>query len=94
MTNKELYRDFCHKTTHLPIFMQDWWLDAVCAGKQWDVLLSWDEQGAIQAALPYLLRQRAWMKYIIMPQQTQIGGIWIDETLLDNEKKVAEIMEV
>ena len=91
MTNKELYRDFCHKTTHLPIFMQDWWLDAVCAGKQWDVLLSWDEQGAIQAALPYLLRQRAWMKYIIMPQQTQIGGIWIAETLLDNEKKVAEI---
>ena len=91
MTNKELYRDFCHKTKQLPIFMQDWWLDAVCAGKQWDVLLSLDEEGNIQAVLPYLLRQRAWMKYIIMPQQTQIGGIWIDDTVSNNEKKVAEI---
>ena len=81
MTNKELYRDFCHKTKQLPIFMQDWWLDAVCAGKQWDVLLYMDEEGNIQAVLPYLLRQRAWMKYIIMPQQTQIGGIWIDDTV-------------
>ena len=81
MTNKELYRDFCKKTSNLPIFMQDWWMDAVCAGKQWDVLLSFDQQGAIQAALPYLLRKRAWMKYIIMPQQTQIGGIWLADTV-------------
>ena len=39
MTNKELYREFCKKNHHLPIFMQDWWLDAVCAGKEWDVML-------------------------------------------------------
>ena len=23
----------------MPVTMQPWWLDAVCAGKQWDVLL-------------------------------------------------------
>lgn len=79
MTNKEIYREFCRRTPALPIFITDWWMDAVCAGKQWDVLLSFDEKGEIQAALPYLLRKRAWMKYIVMPQQTQIGGIWLRE---------------
>ena len=59
--------------------MTDWWMDAVCAGKQWDVLMIQGEQGEILAAMPYLLRKRAWMKYIVMPQQTQIGGIWLTE---------------
>ena len=74
--------------------MTDWWLDAVCAGKQWDVLLSFNEKGEIQAALPYLLRKRAWMKYVIMPQQTQIGGIWVsDAVLADSENRVADICQ-
>ena len=91
MTNKELYHDFCLHTSNLPIFMQDWWMDAVCAGKQWDVLLSFNENGEIQAAMPYLLRKRAWMKYIVMPQQTQIGGIWLSDTAQsENENRISE----
>lgn len=93
MTNKELYREFCRNTQDLPIFMTDWWMDAVCAGKQWDVLLSQDENGNIQAALPYLLRKRAWMKYILMPQQTQIGGIWINDGFKEQTSKIAEICQ-
>ena len=93
MTNKELYREFCRNTQDLPIFMTDWWMDAVCAGKQWDVLLCQDENGNIQAALPYLLRKRAWMKYILMPQQTQIGGIWINDDLKEQTSKIAEICQ-
>ena len=94
MTNKELYRELCLRTSDLPIFMQDWWMDAVCAGKQWDVLLSYDSKGNIQGAMPYLIRKKAWMKYIIMPQQTQLGGIWISkEALSDNEHRIAEICQ-
>ena len=90
MTNKELYRELCLHTRDLPIFMQDWWMDAVCAGKQWDVLLSYDSNGNIQAAMPYLIRKKAWMKYIVMPQQTQIGGIWIAN---DSRDQVTEICQ-
>ena len=93
MTNKELYREFCKNNSQLPLFMTDWWMDAVCAGKQWDVLLSFNEQGAIQAAMPYLLRKRLWMKYIIMPQQTQIGGIWIAPSVAGNDHQVATICQ-
>ena len=94
MTNKEKYREFCKNHSSLPIFMQDWWLDAVCAGKQWDVLLSFNENGEIQAAMPYLLRKRIWMKYVVMPQQTQIGGIWFSNTmLLDDANRVSGICQ-
>ena len=91
MTNKELYHDFCLRTSNLPIFMQDWWLDAVCAGKQWDVLIVQDEQGEIMAAMPYLLRKRAWVRYVVMPQMTQVGGPWLREDVLESAEKTKEV---
>lgn len=38
MTNKEIYKQFSEQND-LPLFMQYWWLEGVCAGKDWDVLL-------------------------------------------------------
>ncbi|MCQ2311444.1 MAG: GNAT family N-acetyltransferase [Paludibacteraceae bacterium] len=52
-----------------PIFMESWWMDAVCAGKEWQEILP---------DMPCLIRKRWWMRYIVMPQQTQIGGMWIN----------------
>jgi len=52
-----------------PIFMESWWMDAVCAGKQWEEILP---------DMPCLIRSRWWMRWICMPQQTQIGGMWVD----------------
>ena len=57
MTNKERYIAWAAKQEYMPIFMQPWWMDAVCAGKEWDVLLAEDEQGEIIGAMPYLLRK-------------------------------------
>ena len=84
MTNKELYAQLCGREESVNLFMQSWWLSAVCAGKDWDVLLSFDEQGEIQAAMPYLIRKRLWFRYIIMPQQTQLAGIWLRPDIADN----------
>ena len=94
MTNKELYHEFCLNNSDLPLVMTDWWMDAVCAGKQWDVLLSFHEDGSIQAALPYLIRKRLWMRYIVMPQQTQIGGIWLREDVANTPDKVTTICQL
>lgn len=91
MTNKQLYFQFCQSTPNIPLFMQPWWMDAVCAGKQWDVLLETDEEGSVCAALPYLIRSRLRVRYIIMPQLTQMGGIWIREDLQRNEQQVLRI---
>jgi lipid II:glycine glycyltransferase (peptidoglycan interpeptide bridge formation enzyme) len=41
--------------------------------------------------MPYLIRKKAWMKYIVMPQQTQIGGMWIASEVPSD--KVSEICQ-
>lgn len=99
MSNKERYSEWVARQEYVPIFMQPWWMDAVCAGKEWDVVLvesgkSKDEsdgEGEIIGAMPYLLRKRAWLKYIVMPQQTQIGGIWVTEEVTADRWKTAEV---
>ena len=63
---KEEYRTYCEKTEGLPLFMQAWWMDAVCAGKRWEVI----------AGMPCLVRERCGLRYVVMPQETQIGGKW------------------
>ena len=67
MTNKERYVEWAATQEFLPISMQPWWLDAVCAGKEWNVLLAEDENKNILGMMPYLLRKRLWYKYIVMP---------------------------
>ena len=91
MTNKEHYSEWAAQLEYVPIFMQPWWMDAVCAGKEWDVLLAEDEEGHIVGALPYLLRKRAWLKFIVMPQQTQIGGIWVAPEVTGDKWRTAEV---
>lgn len=95
MTNKERYAAFCKRNPEMPIMMQPWWMDAVCAGKEWDVLLvtkseiggkKVDAEGEqaedeIVAAMPYMLRKRLWYKFIIMPLMTQFGGVWMNDEL-------------
>lgn len=91
MTNKERYSEWADQQEYVPVFMMPWWLDAVCAGREWDVLLAEDEEGHILGAMPYMLRKRAWFKYIIMPPQTQIGGIWVTEEITADKWRTAEV---
>lgn len=93
MTKKEQYSEWVARQEYVPVFMQPWWMDAVCAGKEWDVLLveNPDKAGEIIGAMPYLLRKRAWLRYIIMPQMTQIGGIWVNAEVTADRWKTAEV---
>lgn len=90
-TNKEKYALWAAQQVDMPLFMQAWWMDAVCAGKQWDVILVENALGEILGAMPYLLRSRLGVRYIVMPQQTQIGGIWVDSAISGNQWQVAEV---
>lgn len=91
MTNKERYIEWVSKQDFVPLMQQPWWLDAVCAGKEWDVLLAEDAEGHILGAMPYLLRRRAWLRYILMPQMTQIGGIWVNADTTADKWACAEV---
>lgn len=87
MSNKERYIEWAAGQSDLPIFLQPWWLEAVCAGKHWDVLLC-ERDGEIAGAMPYLYRKRLRMRYVLMPQQTQLGGMWVDRARLDEAESI------
>lgn len=95
MTNKEEYAAFCKQHPEMPVMMQPWWLEAVCAGKQWDVMIikrsaiankANGEEDEVVAVMPYLLRKRLWYRFIVMPQMTMFGGIWLSQELQESPK--------
>ena len=53
MTEKEAYHEFCRAEPSISVFMQAFWMDAVCGKPNWDVLLHRDGDGKIDAAWPY-----------------------------------------
>ncbi|MBR1765683.1 MAG: hypothetical protein IJ745_01415 [Bacteroidales bacterium] len=76
MTDKEQYRELCEaEGSKIPLFQQYWWMETVCEGKRWDVLLS-KRQGRIEGALPYLHGSRLGLRYILQPQLTRFSGPW------------------
>lgn len=93
MDNIERYTQFCQKEEDLPLFMQPWWMSAVCAGKKWDVLFSLDSAGEIRAAMPYLIRKRIGLRYIVMPQETQINGIWLRKDVQNDPTCLQEVCQ-
>jgi len=112
MTPKEQYAAFCKRYPGLPVMLQPWWLEAVCAGKEWEVMLVTqselkDEHGSsrndtdscptdeVVAAMPYLLRKRLWYKFIVMPQMTMFGGVWMNDDLFaspDLQEQLAKVI--
>ena len=56
-----------------------------------NIVLVEDEDGQIIGAMPYLLRKRAWHKFIVMPQLSQIGGIWVTPEVTADKWKTAEV---
>lgn len=65
--------------------MQGWWLDAVSEGKEWTAVRL--PSGAM---IPMLLRKRMGMRFVLMPQQTQIGGYWGNQ---DSASEIAQAID-
>lgn len=77
MDNKDIYRELCLKEKSIPIFLKDWWLDAVMADGEWDVII--EKKGDnIRAALPFYYKKKYGFKFITQPILTQKTGIWIN----------------
>ena len=73
-TEKTLYSQLC-TTADVPIFMQNWWLDAICT-EGWSVVLSLNEKGDIEAALTFATRQKLGFKTLSEPVLTPFCGVW------------------
>lgn len=61
---------------NIPLFLQYWWWNAVCDGKDWDVILVRDGNVVI-GALPFVVVKRMGFRFILQPQLTQYCGPWL-----------------
>lgn len=84
LPEKIRYKTLC-ETRSLPIFMQYWWLDAVCGESAWNVALSYDKGGNIRGALAYHTKQYFGISVVLPPQLTPYTGIWLD---IDKDAKL------
>ena len=83
-TRKDKYRKLCEELNDdIPLFMQAWWMDAVCDKKQWDVLL-FEKAGIIMGVLPILIIRKFGFKCIVKPQLSQFNGVWINYNEISN----------
>jgi len=71
-SNKEIYKEIC-KEYFVPLFLKDWWLDAVCVDGEWDVAIEYDN--GLKGVLPYyIVKGKLGHRYITMPKMTQYMG--------------------
>ncbi|MDR3267553.1 MAG: GNAT family N-acetyltransferase [Tannerella sp.] len=72
MMSKETYHKLCLTEESIPVFSQDWWLDAVCGAANWNVLLIEENNRTLAAWPRYMPRPHL----VTMPSYTQTMGIW------------------
>jgi hypothetical protein len=92
--NKERYIDLCKSEKSIPIFSQNWWMDAVCGRENWDVAIV-EENGKVIGSHPFYLKASESGLTIQKAPLTQNNGIWIYypedikyEKRLSYEKKI------
>ena len=76
MQVKAKYQSFCQSEPGIPLFIQPWYLDAVCQDGDWHVVLA-ERGGQIVGALPYYIKSKGPFRYISMPWLTKMMGPYL-----------------
>lgn len=76
MPFREIYRTFCAQAPDMPLFMQDWYLDAACGPANWQVIFV-RKGGKVAGVLPYFLKQKLHWHYVAMPPLVKMMGPYL-----------------
>jgi hypothetical protein len=71
MKNKEFYEKI---NPILPIFMQTWWLDALC--QNWGVCINIDKEDKIDGAMVYQVKKKYGLTFSLPLPLSPVQGIW------------------
>ena len=86
MSSRNAYTLFCASAPDLPLFMQPWYLDAVCEGGVWDAVVV-EKAGRVVAALPYFLKKKWGWQYVAMPPLARMLGPYVLPELRNPRKE-------
>ncbi|MFN4256105.1 MAG: GNAT family N-acetyltransferase [Saprospiraceae bacterium] len=76
MDSRTRYSNFAAAALDLPVFMQAWYLDAVCAGGAWDAVFV-EKAGQTVAAWPFFVKKKWAWRYVSMPPLCRMMGPWL-----------------
>ncbi len=93
MHSKSMYQAFCQSEPELPIFMQPWYLNAVCQKGNWEVVCV-QRGGQVVAALPYYLVRKGPFRYIGMPWLTKMMGPYVTRSFRKSPKLQRMVKEL
>ncbi|MEN0045553.1 MAG: GNAT family N-acetyltransferase [Bacteroidota bacterium] len=90
---KNDYRDFCSTEEALPIYVQDWYLDAVITDGNWEVILVKEKYNII-ASFPYFQKQKLSFQYVTMPIFVKWMGLYIipEHRSIKKEQKILQLI--
>lgn len=92
--NKVDYLTLCETEKNLPIFMQPWWLQAVCGNDmEWEAALSKDKNEQITAVLMYCKKKKWGFRIITVPYLTKYLGVWIRPSATNRSSKDSQLYE-
>lgn len=74
---KEKYRELCRQRADIPLFIQDWWMDAVCGKSNWNVLMHCIDDKPVGVLVYYFIKRKGFL-IIVQPVLTQTTGIWLN----------------
>lgn len=75
MTEKEVFKAICKQSPEsLPVFMQCWWLDAVC--DSWDVAMTF-KGDQVTGVWPYAIEEKLSVAFRRNPRLTPYMGPWV-----------------
>lgn len=69
----------------MPLFFQDWYLDATCVEGQWEVAIVEKAHQPV-GVLPYYLKKKGPFQYITMPSLTKMMGPFITKAFREEPK--------
>lgn len=74
MNNREKYKHICTQKSDIPVFLQHWWMDAVC--ENWDVAISMNGDSP-RGVWPYDIQTRMGVKLLRTPKLTPYQGPYV-----------------
>lgn len=88
--NKAAYKEILSNNV-LPIFFQDWYLDAVCSSQSWEVIIDYDKGGKPRAVCPIISKKKYGLSSIGLPPLSPYLGIYFlyPENLKKRERRYA-----
>lgn len=87
------YRRFCAEAPDMPIFMCDWYLDAVCGEGAWDAVLV-RKGGSVVGVFPYFLKKKFLWRYVAMPPLCRMMGPYLLPEYRTPRKEMSLLQEL